>query len=246
MAINLQLPGKRFWWLLVAVIIVVVGLLWWHGREVEQDLINERHAQFKDGQAAQAYYQEIITRTTTVRAGVVNSLESDNLETLVTSDTDLDSYSTKSFKLGATEDKATLKAYGERIAVILSPYGEARENELKVLLTALNTQKISDLAPLSETQDMHEQAVQQLLALVVPKSAATLHLKLLNNLSAQAALLANMEQVFTQPLLALESAQALYQHSADFYLLAGEINTYFRSRQVIFDNQEGARIYQTI
>ncbi|MBP9855984.1 MAG: hypothetical protein KBC48_01595 [Candidatus Pacebacteria bacterium] len=246
MAINLQLPGKKFWWLLVAVIIVTIGLLWYHGRGVEQDLINERHAQFKDGQAAQAYYQEIITRTTTVRESAVNSLETDNLETLVTSETDLNSYNSKSFKLGTAEDATTLKAYGEKIGAILKPYGEPRENELKVLLEALNSQQANDLLALREIRQMHEQAVTQLLALVVPKSAATLHLKLINNLSAQAHLLTNMEQVFTQPLLALESAQALYQHSADFYLLAGEINIYFQGRNIIFNNQEGAKIYQTI
>lgn len=247
MAINLQLPSKKIWGLAVVGLIVVVGALWYHGRQVETDLLNARHAQFKDEQAARAYYNEVITRTNTVRTSVVSSYnEGDNLDTFATSDTNLSLYTKSSLKISQDESEAALRAYGASIAEILSSYSAPRENDLKVMLAALDSQKKSDLAPLKEAQTLHLKAVDQLLALSVPKSAGVIHLQLINNLAGQAMLLANMLQVFEEPLLALESAQAEYQQTADFYELVGEINLYFRGRNITFSNTEGAKIYQTI
>lgn len=247
MAMSLQLPSKKIWGLAVVGLVAVVGALWYHGRQVEANLLNARHAQFKDEQTARAYYNEVIARTTTVRTSVVSSFnQDDNLDTLATSDTNLSLYTSNNLKVSANESEESLRAYGAGLAEILAAYSAPRENDLKVMLAALDSQKKSDLAPLKEAQILHLKAVDQLLALSVPKSAAVVHLRLINNLAGQAMLLANMLQVFEEPLLALESAQAEYQQLADFYELAGEINTYFSGRNITFSNTEGTKIYQTI
>lgn len=247
MAISLQLPSKKIWGLALGGLVIIVGALWYHGRQVEDDLLNARHAQFKDEQAARAYYSEVIARTNTVRTSAVQSLnEEDFLDTLATSDTNLSLYTANNLKLASNESETALRAYGAGLAQTLSAYSAPRENDLKVMLAALDSQKKSDLAPLKEAQTLHLKAVDELLALTVPKSAAALHLRLVNNLAGQAMLLANMLQVFEEPLLALESAQVEYQQTADFYELASEINVYFRGRNITFNEAEGAKIYQTI
>jgi hypothetical protein len=249
MAFSLSLPTRKFWLFAAGVLVVVLALLWWTGKKYQEQAAVSPAAPLNLSATDLAYYQKIAARATELRALTSESLTKTataTLATLATQATTKDTYEQTDLKFSKKEDTASLKLYGQSLGQILQVFSTPRPNEAQIMLTALDTKDESQLAALASVKTELDSTVAKLLKLPTPKSAANLQLALINNLHQQSRLLSNMLQVFNQPLLALESAQAEYQTVADFYQLAGQINAYFHSRGVTFSGSEAVKIYQTI
>ncbi len=248
MAFSLPMPTKKFWLFAGVVAIVALGGLWYAGKSYEGNFKGDNLNNLHLSKEQVDYYNKIVARALELRAITSQSLDTPtttSLKTLASQNLSKTNYTQKSLTISKKEDAASLKLYGQSVGQILSVFSTPHLNESKIMLTALDTknpQKLAELAALKKTLDT---TVTKLLKLSTPKSAVILHLKLVNNLNLQSKLLTNMEQVFDEPLLALESAEASYKTVNDFYQLAGEINQYFRARGIIFNPTETVKIYQT-
>jgi len=239
------LPRVMKKWYLWAALLLVAGfwLLWYlGGREPAGTIILTA----EESQSAATYYQRLLSRASNLRQITGDSITNDKALSTLIGQGGVIVYQKTDLKISKTENLETIRAYGENLARTLRPYAEPRDNESKIMLVALETNKPRDLAPLEQAQRMHGRVLDDLLILATPPSAVDLHLKLVNNLATQKRLTGNMLQVFSEPLLALESAQLQYQEAKRFFQLAGEVNQYFRSRGIIFTPAETLRIYLTI
>lgn len=246
MAISLHMPSKKFWLLILGVLVVAVAVLWRLGKDNESALLAKKLAAIKSSQEAMAYYNQIIDRTKEIRSLAGGSLVNNKpLETILTNPVDKAFYEPSDLKTSKKEDAASLKAYGESLGAALAAYSAPRENEAKTMLKALDAKNSDLLSPIKNSITVHNAVLAKLAKLTPPKSALSLQINLMNNIKLQSQLLTNMLEVFSQPLLALESAQAEHQATLNFYQLASDINLYFRSRGVVFSPTETVNLYST-
>lgn len=241
------MPTKKFWLFAGVVAIVALGGLWYTGKSYQANLNGNNLNNLHLTKEQTDYYNKIVARALELRSIASQSLTSTttSLKTLASQNLAKSNYTQKSLIISKKEDAASLKLYGQSLGQILSAFSEPRLNESKIMLTALDTKNPQKLVELAELKQTLDNTVAKLLKLSTPKSAVTLHLKLINNLNLQSKLVTNMEQVFEQPLLALESAETSYKTVNNFYQLTSEINQYFRSRGIIFNPSETVKIYQT-
>lgn len=247
MGINLPRPSKKIVLLALILLAVILAVLWFAGRQNELMEKTLQQATAAKQAANERYYQELVNRTVYLRNLAGKSLfGSQKLKSLPVASESVILYEESDLNLSSDESEEALRAYGEALGSALKPYGQERANESQLMLEALNQKNSTPLIKLQAVKTLHETTINRLLKITVPESAATIHLKLLNNLAARSLMLGNMLQVFDQPLLALESAQAEYKAANEFYQLAGEINQYFRSRDIIFNPEETVKIYHNI
>lgn len=248
MAFSLPMPTKKFWLFAGVVAIVALGGLWYVGKSHEGNFKGDNLDNLHLSKEQIDYYNKIVARALELRTITSQSLASattTNLKTLTDQNLSKTNYTQKSLVVSKKEDAASLKLYGQSVGQILSVFSTPRLNESKIMLIALDTKNPQKLAELAEAKKNLDNSVAKLLKLNTPKSAIPIHLKLVNNLNRQSKLITNMEQVFEEPLLALESAEASYQTINNFYQLTSEINQYFRARGIIFSPTETVKIYQT-
>lgn len=152
-------------------------------------------------------------------------------------------YESKGLNITAGADAATLTDYGRGVAKILAEHFQKdTENEIKIVLQALESQKADALAPVSRSQELYLETARRLLATGVPASAAEIHLELANAFLGIAELDFNMEKVLAEPVLALESARVYPLRYAALLDAVHGINRYFLEQNIRFGEEDNVKI----
>ena len=137
---------------------------------------------------------------------------------------------------------SSLRNYGLQVTQILKPLGVDRENEAKVMLSALDNKDSSKINKVADSQAMYQNIATNLAKLPAPKGVASIQLKIVNDAAMMALLLSNMSQVLNQPVLALQSSQQYMRIQPVFYTDLAALNKYLLDRGVKFSTQESLPI----
>jgi hypothetical protein len=138
-----------------------------------------------------------------------------------------------------------LKAYGQQIAKVLATYNLGQIDEIATTLEALEQKNPIKAQSLLAIATSDKQIISSLLKVSVPKTAATIHLNLINNLSQNAALLTDMSKILDNPYLGLQSADLYRVQKLNFYKAIDKINNFFKTDNIIFSPEEGSNLYLT-
>ena len=241
------MPSKKVIYIFAILFLVVVGWLWWLGRPTTEAV----PAITIDTASSTANLPPTLVNNWPAREAVIEN----NLAPNYASGTKPAEFS---FSLGSTTPikrsalkivsaaTSTVVAYGPALATALAPYAAPRENELTVLGQAYDTQDATLVAKLKAARILHQTVQKNLLAVKVPADAADLHLTLVNDLTVLISLAKNMEQVSTQPLLALQSGQVYQLALVNFYSQLGTLNNYFTKWGVTLDQKDRINIFVNI
>lgn len=152
-------------------------------------------------------------------------------------------YEEKNLKTADFTDAATLTNYGREVAKILAEHFQKDiENEIKTVLMVMENKKADELAPVTRSRELYLETAKKLLAVTVPATAVAVHLELINALAGVAELDFNMEKVFQEPVVALESARIYPFRYAALLNAVQNINRYFVEQNIRFAEEDNVKI----
>ncbi len=139
------------------------------------------------------------------------------------------------------------KKYGIELAQSLTLYGQAtRLNEVQLLLRALEkgsaAKAQTELLGLRACAQAHGAVRAALTAQHVPQSFKGLHAALVTSVSRIEQLARNMQEPFTDPVLALASAEGYVRESAELKRVLTSINNEFSHQGITFSDTEKATV----
>ena len=137
-----------------------------------------------------------------------------------------DLYTVSDINISPNESQATLKAYGNRIAMIIASnaVAEGTEGEVEILAEAVNNENPAVLTKLEPIIISYEGMVDAMLKVSVPQNLINEHLYLTNSFQALANDIGGMREVVRDPVLALvrirryeSDAIAMYEAISNLY-----------------------------
>lgn len=154
-------------------------------------------------------------------------------------------YTYKDIIVAKSEDKASLKKYGNDIAKITSTV--ITQKNLTEDITALQkyTTKKDDtgLIVLAKDATRIEGLVTKLLTVNVPPSAALNHLLLVNQVESYSNTLYNLSQVTNDPIRAIVATQKYTDNIKDFGDTLQKIAAYFLHKNIVFSEGEAGHLF---
>ncbi len=138
-----------------------------------------------------------------------------------------------------TKDREFLKNYGQLLALILKFYeGMPEINPMKVTLDALENETGNSLDKIRIWRNRHATVTRELATIPTPKIVAEYHLQLINSILNLAESNFHMENVLTEPILALEHVSSYPARTIAFNWALTELNKFFRDNEVNFDTTD--------
>jgi len=139
-------------------------------------------------------------------------------------------------KVASNETKATITKYRDGIRQALGTYtikmaiNSADEVELLVNFVEKNDAK--SLSELNASKNNHQELLDTLIGMEVPKGAAIIHLAILNSLKQTTMIISQMTQATIEPLLAMKSSLLLHQQRGEWYTEMIPLNNYFLAQGI--------------
>lgn len=220
------------------IILVILALLWLIGGLTKDRREQSRHD----------YYLTLVKENRSLQALVEKNLVAKgiNLDPISNIDEPNSQYGPADITILEEVDESSLKNYGLKISEILSPYGEPRNNEVLLVLDAIQAANPTAIKALTNTQTLHDQAISSLLSITVPQNAQVIHLILLNSIQRLSDDLAVMSQALEDPQAALQASEEYIINYILFFKAIEGVNIYFDKQGVTFDQQNIASIYDSI
>jgi len=217
---------KKVYWTIAIIVVFGLGVLWLIG-SIASNLEKEQTAtQLRQIQST----QENLERLVAENINDETSLEDLKNENLVI-------YEKSDIFIKKESDKTALVNYGQEIYQILSLYLKPRENEVKIMIRALENQNPSEIGLITASRKTAEQALVSLIYLDTPEVLADIHLQLINNFNQLIFFLTNMENVLIKPKIALESA-ALYNPALiELWNTIIDLDNYLSDYDVVLKNK---------
>ncbi|MDO8183601.1 MAG: hypothetical protein Q7T49_01265 [bacterium] len=238
MAFSLPLPTKKFWAFAVVVIILIIAVLWWLG-----DIDNGPTANL--GEQIKTEETPLTEQLQNIQNLVTTKLAKDgSLAQFTTSNLPAD-YKNSQLKTVTLESREVIRAYAAAISESLSIYDNSRDNDVKLVLKAIDTNNSAALGALSISKLQYDKTIKDLATLKVPKSAAEIHLAIINSLQKMSSLLAPMQQALDEPTLALQASQEYLKANLQFAVYLQILNQYFQKQNLVFSEQEQVKINPT-
>lgn len=153
-------------------------------------------------------------------------------------------YQLTNLKITADVSTSSLRRYGLALVSALKPYGTDRQNEIALMLSALNQKDQTKVSQLIATVTTNKQVVASLLNVLVPRNLMNFHLALINHLSEGIALLTDMSLILDNPYLALSSADLYRVQKLSFYNDIGKINGFFKESGIVFTEAESGQVFK--
>jgi len=224
-----RLPNKKVIILVVALFFVVVAVLWYVGHKNKQDVAEKQLA----------YYDKLISEQKNLDSVVTEATRgSDSLETL--KGIIVPAYQPLK---ASTSSPESLKKYGEALAEAMLPLSEKHENENQIMLRALDNKDASEIKKLVNSRVTYEDVVISLKKIVTPAEADKQQREIVYTLSTISQIIANMEKVLQEPVLALQSGQLLNKQYSRLYINFENLNNFFRNKGISFAGSKKAPIY---
>ncbi len=130
------------------------------------------------------------------------------------------------------ETPQTLKTYLSSMGKTLQKTFTVKESELVTFARAVESKNPSDLKQLDVPIGIYTDIVDDLLSMPTPKSAASVHVSLLNNFSDLIAVLTTMEKLYDDPLGALASVKKIPEVQKSLQQSVADMGVYFTTRNV--------------
>ena len=136
-----------------------------------------------------------------------------------------------------------IKGYGLALGDLLGIYSDFEQSNVMVItLTALETGDRDVVSELTAERNRHVSLIRALLVVQVPASAGGLHAELINSLASISESVFTMEQIFDEPILALEAVELYPERYFRLLDTFEAVNTYFFERNILFDESEQTKI----
>lgn len=195
-----------------------------------------------------AYYQMLLEEYRGIESLVERNLSFRGLVSLPDEEeiNEIEQFGLNDMKISTDLSAENIKEYGRQIAKALEPYGYERGNEVLLVLEALTTQNIQAVNELNRTKNIHQNTIDQLKLITVPQDAQVIHLRLMNNIYNLKKQSEKMAGVLEDPALALENSQAYIKGQVNFFKAVEGVNVYFFRHGIIFNENEGINIYDSV
>lgn len=148
----------------------------------------------------------------------------------------VDLYRLDNVKIASDETKATITKYRDEFRQALRTYMEKMAlnsaDEVELLVNFVEKNDVKSLSELNASKNNHQELLNTLIRMEVPKSAAIIHLAILNSLKQAMMIISQMTQVTTEPLLAMKNSLLLHQQRGDWYTEMIPLNNYFLTQGI--------------
>lgn len=152
-------------------------------------------------------------------------------------------YAEKDIVLAATDDETALRAYGNALGKVINAHKEGGENELIIFERALQNEDEIDLQNLDARIKRYEAMLSDFKAIPSPKSAAALHIALLNSIEGLRESVAGMAVAFTDSVRTLSAGVAYPTAIENLTKTLADISTLLKERGVVFGENEPGYIF---
>lgn len=154
-------------------------------------------------------------------------------------------YTYGDINVAKTEDRASIRAYGNTVATILGNIitKETIISDVPGIITYTNSQDTQSLEAIKKTSGEIEQKFSKILTIKVPPSAVIYHLAILNQLAAYRDLVNNLSRIETDPIRAsavIDSYPNILLNTLKIYNNLGQ---YFRLKNIVFDSNESGYMF---
>jgi hypothetical protein len=146
-----------------------------------------------------------------------------------------------------SQDKEAIKNYGLEIKTALAPFENPnRQNEVELMLAALEkgneVKAHTELAALGGIKNGYDTVLKNLSKIQVPASAEQMQIDLMNTTANLSQLTANMTNVLTDPIRAVQSGEDYKKEEQKLVDIFQSINKYFLDAGIKFDDKEKATV----
>lgn len=221
-----NVPSKKVIWLIVILMVTTVGLFWYLGYKdrKEKVALKEKYAEeilLKRQSLEKAALQEVNKPATVVDEGSVPK------PATITPNS-------------SSSEQALYYNYGLAVAQALKPLSQTRESEPRAVLNALDKGDPSLLKPVTISRSLHQQALDNMKKIVVPKDLESRHLKMMNQVNLLIYRLTKMSLALSEPTTALKNSESFITDYDSFILSIKALNQFFFINKVVFP--EGSQI----
>ncbi len=154
-------------------------------------------------------------------------------------------YTYNNLKIAPTENKDSIKEYGNSVAKILQDVITSKtiESDMKALENFINTTDESTLLPIIKNHEIIDGRLQKLLNLSIPISASAYHLLTINRLAAHKDVLFNLSRASQDPMRATVVIDKYPDTMLKVLRVYGEFATYFNLQNIVFSSKEAGYIF---
>ncbi len=169
----------------------------------------------------------------------------DNLISQEASKIAVTNYTYNDIKVAKTEDKTSLRAYGNNIAPILQAVVTKKImiDDMSSVNSFIQTQKESDLSTLIKNRDRVNVLLQKLLSISVPPSAISYHILALNRIASYRDTLDNLSKAGTDPIRAKLAIEQYSQVMVMILRIPNQFSNYFNLQNIVFSTKEAGYMF---
>ncbi len=155
-------------------------------------------------------------------------------------------YTEGELKIINESGESSLRKYGNNVGAILKKYPGSKESELVTLNRAIQKDDENELAKLDISASAYQNTIKDMLLLSVPKKAVSVHLSVINGLSAVEKINRDMRNVFKDPITALSSTQEYIKTVTNLAESLKNVGLFFKEEGVFFNENENGYYYANI
>ncbi len=155
-------------------------------------------------------------------------------------------YTEGELKIVNESGEPSLRKYGNDVGAILKKYPGNKESELTILNRAIKEDDENELSKLDVSASAYQNAIKNMLLLSVPKKAVSVHLSVINELSAIEKINRDMRNVFKDPITALSSTQEYIKTVTNLAESLKNVGLFFKEEGVFFNENEDGYYYANI
>lgn len=174
------------------------------------------------------------------------------LQTATLNDT-AKTYQMSDLRIAPQETNQSLIDYGNALGnILIKDSPKNSQNEIMLLAQIAqsndqNSQEVSDgIAQLQIMSQSYDTILKDYLSLKIPKNIASLHLELVNIISALSTDIAGMAKINSDPVITAGSLARDSKDTDDLYAILGKINAYFQNQGVVFDPKSAGYAFTQI
>ncbi len=213
---------------MIFLVILTISVLWFVGHQNKK----------REASRLEQYMKELLDKQKSLEVVAIKGLKENNF-----TPTPIETLPPLIISTSTTNSTEELQIYGLVIAKAFEPLGLKRGNEPQAVMDAIDKNDSSLLRPVVESRIYHQTAVQNLTQIVVPRTLAVQHKKILNELNFIVSLLREMEKAVDQPQSALNNSDSFMSNYLIFLKSIDDLNKYLMANTTNFRSQDKIKIF---
>lgn len=186
---------------------------------------------------AQRLVAEYLIAQRSSATSTINDTDAKNIANLLAQEVALPpekDYQLKDLNISTSNSSDAYTLYAKALSALITKHTatEQQENDLTILITAMNTGDAATLSKLKGKVDLYQKLINDLLALTVPSSLAPIHLHLIENYEALRSATVGLESMLTDSAIGT-AALARYKEGSDgLNTTSGEYVDFFAKQSI--------------